>query len=95
MLEFAWPWLFVLLPLPWLLARLLPPARDNAGAALRLPYALDGLDAAAGAAPVATWRKWFALAAWALLVGATARPQWLGPPQDVARSGRDLLFAVD
>ena len=95
MLEFAWPWLFVLLPLPWLAARLLSPARDNAGAALRLPYALDGLDAAAGAAPVASWRRWLALAVWALPVCAAARPQWFGPPQDVARTGRDLLLAVD
>lgn len=95
MLEFAWPWLFLLLPLPWLAARLLSPARDNAGAALRLPYALDGLDAAAGAAPVASWRRWLALAVWALLVCAAARPQWFGPPQDVARTGRDLLLAVD
>ena len=95
MLEFAWPWLFVLLPLPWLAARVLLPARDDAGAALHLPYSLDGMDAATGAAPVAPWRRWLALAAWALLVCAAARPQWLGPPQDVARSGRDLLLAVD
>ncbi|HSN01096.1 MAG TPA: VWA domain-containing protein [Rudaea sp.] len=95
MLEFAWPWLFVLLPLPWLAARLLPSVRDSAGAALRLPYALNGIDTATGATPVATWRRWLALAVWALLVGAAARPQWLGPPQDVARSGRDLLLAVD
>src|SRR5690606_33514544 len=26
---------------------------------------------------------------------AAARPQWLGEPQDVPRSGRDLLLAVD
>ena len=95
MFEFAWPWLFVLLPLPWLAARLLPPARDSAGAALRLPYAFNDMEVAAGATPVATWRRWVALAAWALLVGAAARPQWLGPPQDIARSGRDLLLAVD
>ncbi|MBS0557074.1 MAG: VWA domain-containing protein [Proteobacteria bacterium] len=95
MLEFAWPWLFALLPLPWLMMRVLPPARDEAGAALRLPYALDGMEAASGAAPVANWRRWLFLAAWALLVCAAARPQWLGPPQDVARTGRDLLLAVD
>ncbi|MGA9828691.1 MAG: VWA domain-containing protein, partial [Rhodanobacteraceae bacterium] len=40
-------------------------------------------------------RRWLALAAWVLLVLAAARPQWLGPPEDVPRSGRDLLLAVD
>ncbi len=37
----------------------------------------------------------FRLLAWALLVLAAARPQWLGAPEDVPRSGRDLLLAVD
>ena len=35
MFEFAWPWLFLLLPLPWLLRRALPPTTP--GQALRLP----------------------------------------------------------
>src|SRR3546814_17269878 len=34
---FAWPWLLLALPLPWLLRRLLPPAR-SASAALKVPY---------------------------------------------------------
>ncbi len=95
MLDFAWPWLFVLLPLPWLVARVLPRAQQSGGAALRLPFALDGWQTVSAAAPVARWRKWLALVSWALLVCAAMRPQWLGPPQDVARSGRDLLLAVD
>jgi Ca-activated chloride channel family protein len=40
-------------------------------------------------------RRAFALLGWALLVLAAARPQWLGAPEDVPRSGRDLLLAVD
>jgi Ca-activated chloride channel family protein len=94
-LEWVWPWLAVLLPLPWLVARVSPPARAAGGAALRLPYALVGLDAASGSAPVPRWRKWLALLAWALLIAAAARPQWLGEPQALPRSGRDLLLAVD
>ena len=31
----------------------------------------------------------------ALLVFAAARPQWLGAPEDVPRSGRDLMLAID
>lgn len=95
MFDWAWPWLFVLLPLPWLIARVLPPARESGGAALRVPYALESWHTAASATPVARWRHWLALAAWALLIAAVARPQWLGEPQALSRSGRDLLLAVD
>lgn len=95
MLEWAWPWMFLALPLPWLVARLLPVARTPAGAALRVPFALAGLEAARGATPVPRWRSALALLAWAMLITAAARPQWLGDAQSMQRSGRDLLLAVD
>ncbi len=44
MIHFEWPWMLLLLPLPWLVTRMLPPARPQ-GAALFLPFA----DAVAGA----------------------------------------------
>ena len=44
---------------------------------------------------VAPWKRWLALLAWTLLIAAACRPQWLGEPEDVPRSGRDLLLAVD
>jgi Ca-activated chloride channel homolog len=95
MLDWAWPWFFVLLPLPWLLARILPPARAQGGAALRLPVTLPGLESAQGAASIAGWRTLLAFMAWSLLVAASARPQWVGDAQALPRTGRDLLLAVD
>ena len=95
MLEWAWPWLLVALPLPWLVARLWQPAHTQASAALRLPYALEGLDAATGANPVSRWRRFLAILAWCALVVAAARPQWVGEAEALPRSGRDLLLAVD
>ena len=95
MLEWAWPWLSVLLPLPWLAARILPPARTSGGSALRLPMTLQGLDSAQGAASITGWQTLLALVAWSLLVAAAARPQWVGDAQALPRSGRDLLLAVD
>lgn len=95
MLEWAWPLALLALPLPWLLARLLRPAAARAGDALRLPYALEGLEAASGANPVPRWRRVLALLAWAALLLAAARPQWIGDPVALARTGRDLLLAVD
>jgi Ca-activated chloride channel family protein len=95
MFEWAWAWLALLLPLPWLVARLLPPAPTQNEAALRLPFELGGLESAGGGLAAPGWRRWLALAAWALLVAAVARPQWVGEIQALPRSGRDVLLAVD
>ncbi|HEY0230532.1 MAG TPA: VWA domain-containing protein [Dokdonella sp.] len=95
MLELAWPWLFALLPLPFLAARLLPRARGLISTALHLPHLGVALPQQAEISAVPWLRRAFALLAWVLLVLAAARPQWLGAPEDVPRSGRDLLLAVD
>jgi Ca-activated chloride channel homolog len=96
MLTLAWPWILVLLPLPWLLRRALRPLPLTGEAALRVPAGL-GLPAVApgGALPrggVMLALLWFA---WALLLLAAARPQWLGEPLGLPVSGRDILLAVD
>ncbi|WP_049622464.1 VWA domain-containing protein [Frateuria defendens] len=89
--EFAWPWLWVLLPLPWLLRRWLPPAAP--GEALYLPYAGLQLAQVERRASRGRW-LWLSLA-WLCLLGAAARPQWLGPPQAEQRSGRAMMLALD
>ena len=97
MLEFAWPWVVLLVPLPWLL-RLLLPAADSGEAALKVSF-LDELESLAGrrARPrLPGWRRQAPFAVlWLLLVLAAARPQWLGEPLPLPTSGRDLLLAVD
>ncbi|RDI98454.1 VWA domain-containing protein [Dyella solisilvae] len=90
--EFAWPWVAVLLPLPWLLRRWL--RRAAPGVALHLPH--PGLQlAAAERQSQRSWRSWLLVLAWLCLLLAAARPQWVGPPQSQLRSGRALLLAVD
>jgi len=49
MIHFEWPWMLLAAPLPWVIARWLPPARPH-DAALFLPFAAQ---VAARAAPVA------------------------------------------
>ena len=97
MFEFAWWWVFVLAPLPWLLRLLLPPA-DSGDAALRIGF-LDELQALSGRrarAALPGWRQQAPLACiWLLLLCAAARPQWVGEPLPLPASGRDLLLAVD
>ncbi|HVR81491.1 MAG TPA: VWA domain-containing protein [Luteimonas sp.] len=92
---FAWPWLLLALPLPWLLRWLLPPAR-NAGAALKVPFGAR-LQAIATQAGRARTRGVGLLAwlAWALLCVAAARPQQLGELVRPPQAGRDLMLAVD
>ncbi|VXC61243.1 BatB protein [Pseudomonas sp. 8Z] len=97
MFEFAWPWIFLLAPLPWLLRYLLPAA-DSGDAALRVGF-LDELQALSGRrarAALPGWRQQAPLVAiWLLLLCAAARPQWVGEPLPLPASGRDLLLAVD
>lgn len=97
MFEFAWPWAFLLAPLPWLL-RLLLPVADSGEAALKISFLseLEGLSGRRARASLPAWRQQapFALL-WLLLLLATARPEWIGEPLPLPASGRDLLLAVD
>lgn len=95
MIHLAWPWMLLCLPLPWIMMRLLPPARP-AGAAVFLPFAAalpaEGLAAQKSRS---NWRLALFALLWLLLVAAAMRPQWLGDPQPVSTTGRRLLLAVD
>ncbi|WP_417474621.1 vWA domain-containing protein [Luteimonas mephitis] len=92
---FAWPWLLLALPLPWLVRRLLPAARSTS-AALKVPYGAR-LDAIAGGGGFARGghAPWWLWLAWLLLCVAAARPQQLGEAVQPPQSGRDLMLAVD
>ena len=91
-MTFAWPWMFLLLPLPWLAWKFLPPAAP--GAAMRLPQPIT-LAPHAAAVRIRSWRMAVAALAWMLLVCAAARPQQPAPPQAIAHTGRALMLAVD
>lgn len=98
MIEFAWPWVFLALPLPLLARRLMPPAVQNAEAALRVPFfeRLEQVSGGAGRSLGPERRRLIYLALiWCCLVAAAARPQWLGDPVELPVSGRDLMMAVD
>lgn len=97
MIEFAWPWILILLPLPWLVRQLLQPAAGTGEAALRVPF-LKELPAVSASGQVrahAPWPLWLALIAWFLLILSAMRPQWLGEQVQIPVSGRDLLLVVD
>jgi Ca-activated chloride channel family protein len=96
MIHVEWPWLLLLLPLPWLLRWLLPALTDSQQAALKVPFLDDfGVGETRVVSAVKPWALWLASLAWLGLVLAVARPQWLGEPLEQAVSGRDLMLAVD
>ena len=93
-LTLAWPWLLLLLPLPWLVRAWLSGASRAGMQALKVPW--FSLMTSSGSA----WMKKPVLAvlaglAWALLLLAAARPQWVGEIETLPVTGRDLLLAVD
>ncbi|HEX7348485.1 MAG TPA: VWA domain-containing protein [Rhodanobacteraceae bacterium] len=91
-MSFVWPWMFLLLPLPWLLRKWVPPVA--AGAALHLAQPVE-LAAARVGVGAPRWRAWVAIVAWLALVTAAARPVQLAPPQALVHTGRALMLAVD
>jgi Ca-activated chloride channel family protein len=96
MIHVEWPWLLLLLPLPWLLRWLLPAQTDSQQTALKVPFLDDfGVGETRVVSAVKPWALWLASLAWLGLVLAVARPQWLGEPLEQAVSGRDLMLAVD
>jgi Ca-activated chloride channel family protein len=98
MIEWIWPWMLLLAPLPWLVRRLAPPASSRE-AALRAPFFSEWQTLAQeqkqqgqarGALPLAAlWLLWL------LLLLAAARPVWIGEAVELPNSGRDLMLAVD
>ncbi|MCM2679221.1 VWA domain-containing protein [Echinimonas agarilytica] len=92
-MTFAWPWLFILLPLPWVVRRFLP-AQPAQLAKLYLPTATQ---LAGQMRDVTPQRSQLALiwVIWILLIAAMARPQWEGEPIGRPLEGRDLMVAVD
>jgi len=91
----AWPWLLALLPLPWLVRKVLKAAPQLSVQALKVPwYALVSGGGNTGHMRRSALAVGAALI-WLLLVLAAARPQWVGDIETIPVTGRDLLLAVD
>ena len=94
--EFQWLWAFALLPLPLLAALLLPRAKEQTPAALRIPFfgALKSGLTLREQSTSPVW-KWLAVLAWITLIVAAARPQLIGESIEMPVTGRSLMMAVD
>ena len=98
MIEWMWPWVMLLAPLPWLVQRLAPAAQSQQSA-LRAPFyaewrQLSDMQGARASRSNATSTALLWLL-WLLLLVAAARPMWIGEPIELPNTGRDLMLAVD
>lgn len=97
MIEFQWPWVFILLPLPYLINRLMPRA-EIVETPLFVPFYTAMKRADANTVRLGSRSMLLALLAilcWILLVTAASRPQYVGEPVQLPTTGRDLMLAVD
>jgi len=94
MFEFLFPWLFLLIPLPWLL-RFVAPQRQQANLTLRIPgFARLGLARAISEGGKSSIHPIWILV-WLCLVSGAAHPVWLDDPVSLPSEGRDIMLAVD
>ncbi|MED7666310.1 VWA domain-containing protein [Pseudomonas moraviensis subsp. stanleyae] len=99
MWQLDYPWLLLLLPLPWLAYRWLP-AYDEARSAVRVPF-FGAMSRAVGEAPGTAgsrrnhWQLLLNLLVWALIVLAVARPVFIEKPIERQQPVRDLMLAID
>jgi Ca-activated chloride channel family protein len=100
-LEFAYPVLFALTPMPFLLTVFAQPFQSRFEA-IHVPFFREVAEAARAtpsSGAVVLRRGWLerglSCLIWILLVAALARPQWVDPPVERIQPGRDLLLAVD
>jgi Ca-activated chloride channel family protein len=97
MIEFLWPYMALILPLP-VLVYLLAPKADQRQPALQVPFfgqATAFESGIAGTNRRSLLRRALLVLIWLALVLSATRPQWIGEPVNLPTSGRDLLLAVD
>lgn len=92
MFNFAWPWVFLLLPAVFLL-RLLKPVKLFSLTFINAPIFSSDLAGDDNASRKTRW--WWHLPLWLLLITALARPEWVGEPVSLPVQGRDITLAID
>lgn len=101
MFEFVLPWVFLLLPLPFVIYRFAPksaqvPEQKNTAVVVPFYQQVSGAIHSKKQKPKNRTLKVVLLSLlWCLLVLSAAKPQWVGDAQAIPDSGRNLLLAVD
>lgn len=96
-IQLLWWWVLLLLPLPWILRRVLPAQAQGVGGALKVPFFAQLNSGQASGQRVAKhpWRLWLLSVIWGLLLLALARPTLVGEAVPLPAEGRDVMLAID
>lgn len=100
MIHFVLPYVFFLLPLPWVIWRWFPSSVKRSQAALKVPFferfeQLEAVSKPSRWIHLMTYRQALSLLAWVCFILALAGPQWLSDPIPLPQKGRDLMLAID
>lgn len=99
MFTFAWPFIFMLLPVFWIAQKYWPKTDKINEAMLRVPFLfrIQALNqhTSGGFVFPKRLKQFFCLLIWVLLILACANPQWLGDPLPVPQAGRNIMLAID
>ncbi|MBA3602278.1 MAG: VWA domain-containing protein [Parachlamydiaceae bacterium] len=97
MIEFAWPYIFLLIFFPWFIYKVVPPVQLNESASLCVPemsdFAIFQQRTSKALSP--PLKIIFLFLIWLALIASAARPQWIGNVVELPQSGRDIMLAVD
>jgi len=96
--QFVWPLIFLITPLPLLFYGFLPRAKGSTPQTIRMPLYVNLQTQLSGSnnnTATPRWRIWLAIIIWLLLVTAAARPQTIGKQVALPVQGRNLMLAVD
>ncbi|EWH09191.1 von Willebrand factor type A [Catenovulum agarivorans DS-2] len=97
MFEVQWPWIFLLLPLPWLVGKFFSKNSKLEGARLKAPFLSKH---SLSQQPIADGKKsiYKSITAWLIwlcLLASASQPVWVGDPITLPAEGRDIMLAVD
>jgi len=97
MIQFAWPYLLLLLPAPLIIYYFLPSHTTITHAPLKLPFYqyCNQLNTKHSNYSKNRINFILLLIIWCCLIVAAARPQWLGDIIKSPNNGRDLMLAID
>ena len=104
--QFAYPYAFLLLFLPFIWRIVIPAIKGLHGDALKVPFIADLEKISIKSGGI--WRNgninqetdfsrqfWLLYLVWCLLVTAAARPQWVGEPIRIKNESRDIMLVLD
>lgn len=97
MFELAHPWVFLLLPLPWLAWLLAPPQSSPLSVAMIVPFfkAVTTMVRHEKYPTARSWGLYGLYLIWCLIVLALAGPRWVGEPQPLSQDGYNIMLALD